>query len=188
MQLAQLNIGKFRGPRDDPRMADFYDNLDRVNAVAERMPGFVWRLKDDSGNATGIAWAGDPAFAVNMSVWDSVEALERFVFMTVHRGIYARKHEFFDVPAEPTFVMWFVPDGHIPTLQALSRPWRRRLCLWLERCAGRQTLAGKTLRLTSAPAGCLRSACPGAAAGRGPCARPVRSYAWRSAPPALRPG
>jgi hypothetical protein len=117
MQLAQLNIGKFRGPREDPRMADFYDNLDRVNAVAERMPGFVWRLKDDSGNATDIPWAGDPAFAVNMSVWASVEALERFVFMTVHRGIYARKHEFFDVPAEPTFVMWFVPDGHIPTLQ-----------------------------------------------------------------------
>jgi hypothetical protein len=117
MQLAQLNIGKFRGPRGDPRMADFYDNLDRVNAVAERMPGFVWRLKDDSGNATEIPWAGDPSFAVNMSVWDSVEALERFVFMTVHRGIYARKHEFFDVPEQPTFVMWFVPDGHIPTLK-----------------------------------------------------------------------
>jgi hypothetical protein len=114
--LAQLNIGKFRGPKGDPRMADFYNNLDRVNAAAERMPGFVWRLKDESGNATDIPWAGDPTMAVNLTVWESVETLEKFVFQTVHRGIYARKHEFFDVPPEPTFVMWFVPEGHIPTL------------------------------------------------------------------------
>ena len=117
MQLAQFNIGKFKAGRDDPAMAYFFDNLDRINAMAERMPGFVWRLKDETGNATNIPWAGDPGFAVNMSVWDSVEALEKFVFQTVHRGIYARKHEFFEVPKEPNFVMWFVPDGHIPSLE-----------------------------------------------------------------------
>src|SRR5579859_3941373 len=116
MQLAQLNIGKFKGGRNDPAMADFFGNLDRINAAAERMPGFVWRLKDDSGNATAISWIGEPGFAVNMSVWESVEALEKFVFQTAHRGIYARKHEFFELPAQPTFVMWFVADGHIPTL------------------------------------------------------------------------
>jgi Domain of unknown function (DUF3291) len=115
--LAQLNIGRFRAPKGDPRMADFYDNLDRINAAAERMPGFVWRLKDDSGNATGIPWAGDPAFAVNLTVWENVEALEKFVFMTAHRGIYARKHEFFEPEAKPTFVMWLVAEGHIPTLE-----------------------------------------------------------------------
>ena len=103
--------------KGDPRMADFYNNLDRVNAAAERMPGFVWRLKDESGNATDIPWAGDATMAVNLTVWESVETLEKFVFQTVHRGIYARKHEFFDMPAEPTFVMWFVPAGHIPTLE-----------------------------------------------------------------------
>ncbi len=117
MHLAQLNIGKFRGPKGDPAMADFYDNLDRINAMAERMPGFVWRLKDDSGNATDIPWAGDPSFAVNLTVWESAEALERFVFMTAHRGIYARKHEFFEPPQQPTFVMWLVADGHIPSLE-----------------------------------------------------------------------
>ncbi|HET7084941.1 MAG TPA: DUF3291 domain-containing protein [Rhizomicrobium sp.] len=117
MQLAQLNIGKFRAGRDDPRMADFFNNLDRINAAAERMPGFVWRLKDDSGNATNIAWPGEPDMAVNLTVWQSVEALEKFVFQTAHRAIYARKHEFFEPPAQPVFVMWFVPDSQLPTVE-----------------------------------------------------------------------
>ena len=86
--LAQLNIGKFRSVRNDPAMSGFFDNLDRINAVAERMPGFVWRLKDDSGNATNIPWVGDPAMAVNLSVWESIEALEKFVWQTAHTKIY----------------------------------------------------------------------------------------------------
>ena len=77
--IAQLNIGRFRYPRDDPRMAAFMANLDRINALAERSEGFVWRLKDDSNNATAIRPASDPTMAVNLSVWESVEALERFV-------------------------------------------------------------------------------------------------------------
>ena len=114
--LAQLNIGKFRGGKGDPAMAGFFDNLDRVNAAAERMPGFVWRLKDDSGNATDIPWIGDPTFAVNLSVWESVEALEKFVWQTVHAKIYARKAAFFEKPSAPHFVMWWIEAGHIPTL------------------------------------------------------------------------
>lgn len=120
--LAQLNIGRFRAPKGDPRMADFHDNLDRINAAAERMPGFVWRLKDASGNATSIPWAGDPAFAVNLTVWENVAALEKFVFMTAHRGIYARKAEFFEPEVQPTFVMWLVAEGHVPTLEE-ARDW-----------------------------------------------------------------
>lgn len=115
--LAQLNIGKFRGPRDDPAMADFFNNLDRVNRVAERMPGFVWRLKDESGNATNIPWVGDSSYAVNMSVWESVEALEKFVWQTVHSRIYDRKSEFFEKPTKPYFVMWWIEKGHTPTLE-----------------------------------------------------------------------
>jgi hypothetical protein len=75
--LAQLNIGRFRYPTDDPRMADFMNALDLVNALAERSNGFVWRLKDDSGNATNFRPFPDPQMAVNLSVWNSVEALER---------------------------------------------------------------------------------------------------------------
>jgi Domain of unknown function (DUF3291) len=115
--LAQLNIGRLRGTRNDPAMAGFFDNLDRINRMAERMPGFVWRLKDDSGNATNIPWVGDPAFAVNLSVWESVEALEKFVWQTAHTKVYNRKAEFFEKPASPHFVMWWIDEGHIPTLQ-----------------------------------------------------------------------
>jgi len=116
--LAQINIGRVLGGPDDPRMADFYSNLARVNALAERMPGFVWRLKDDTGIAAmALHWPGDPTMNVNMSVWESPEALGKFVFQTVHRNIYARKHEFFEKPKDVTVALWWIPAGHIPTLE-----------------------------------------------------------------------
>jgi hypothetical protein len=115
--LAQLNIGRLRGGRDDPAMSGFFDNLDRVNAVAERMSGFVWRLKDDSGNATNISWMGDPSIVANLTVWESVETLEKFVWQTVHTRIYGRKGEFFEKMQTPHFVMWWIEAGHIPTLE-----------------------------------------------------------------------
>lgn len=115
--LAQVNIGRVLGGPDDPRMADFYTNLARVNELAERMPGFVWRLKDDTGtSAMALHWPGDPTISVNMSVWENAEALGKFVFQTVHRNIYARKHEFFEMPTTPTVAMWWIEAGHIPTL------------------------------------------------------------------------
>jgi len=117
MHLAQVNIGRVLGGPDDPRLADFYNNLARVNAMADRMPGFVWRLKDETGDsATMLHWPGDATMAVNMSVWETAEDLGRFVFQTVHRTIYARKHEFFEMPVDVTVAMWWVEPGHIPTL------------------------------------------------------------------------
>jgi hypothetical protein len=115
--LAQVNIGRVLGGPDDPRMKDFYDNLARVNALAERMPGFVWRLKDETGDsAMALHWPGDPTMNVNMSVWEDDAALAKFVFQTVHRSIYARKPEFFEIPKQPTVAMWWIDAGHIPTL------------------------------------------------------------------------
>jgi len=117
MQLAELNIGKFRFPTDDPRMADFMNNLDRVNAVAERSEGFVWRLQDDSGNATALRPLSDPDMAVNLSVWRDAESLEHFVWNTVHKQFYRRKAEWFSLMVSQHFVMWWVEDGHQPTLE-----------------------------------------------------------------------
>jgi hypothetical protein len=114
--LAQLNIGRFRYPTDDPRMADFMNNLDLVNALAERSQGFVWRLKDDSGNATNFRPFPDPQMAVNLSVWESTEALERFVYQTVHKRFYGRREEWFDKFEGPHAVMWWIAAGHLPTL------------------------------------------------------------------------
>jgi hypothetical protein len=121
--LAQLNIGRIRYEVNDPRMTGFVDNLASVNAIAERSPGFVWRYTDDSGNATSTRpYDGDPMMAVNMSVWENVESLEKYVWQTVHKRFYARRHEWFETMAERYLVMWWVPAGHRPTLdEALGR-------------------------------------------------------------------
>ena len=116
--LAQLNIGRIRYEIADPRMAGFVDNLASVNAIAERSPGFVWRYTDESGNATSTRpYDGDPMMAVNMSVWENVESLEKYVWQTVHKRFYAKRHEWFETMAERYLVMWWVPAGHRPTIQ-----------------------------------------------------------------------
>lgn len=117
MHLAQLNIGKSKYALDDPRIADFMDNLDRINQLAERMPGFVWRLQDDLGNATAIKTHSFGAdVIVNLSVWKSVETLEKFVWQTVHKKFYDRKVEWFKKMDSHHFVMWPVEQAHRPTL------------------------------------------------------------------------
>ena len=121
--LAQLNVGHIRYATDDPRMAEFMGALDAVNALAERSPGFVWRFKDDaSNNATNILVSADPHFLINMSVWETPEQLEHFVWNTVHKRIYQKKGNWFAPMATPHFVMWWIPAGHTPTpTEALAR-------------------------------------------------------------------
>ena len=117
--VAELNIGRLKYDVDDPRLADFMDNLDKVNAIAERAEGFVWRLTGDGDNATDIIHDG---MNVNMSVWESAEALEQYVWNTVHARFYRRKPEWFDHIEDRYFVMWPVAEGHIPTLdEAFAR-------------------------------------------------------------------
>jgi hypothetical protein len=114
--IAELNIGRPLHALDDPRMAGFMDNLDRVNALAERSRGFVWRLKDESNNATALRPFDDSNMLVNMSVWESVGALEGFVWATVHKQFYNRKGGWFENLAMPHFVIWPIPAGHVPEL------------------------------------------------------------------------
>ena len=125
MQLAQLNIGRLVADTSDPRVADFMGALDRINALGERMPGFVWRMEGSGEPGTGNTEAkivGDPRFISNLTVWESVEALEAFVWNTVHRSFYERRAEWFEVLGRMHFVMWWVPDGHRPSLgEALAR-------------------------------------------------------------------
>ena len=117
MQLAQLNIARLLYPQDDPRVAPFMNALDKVNAVADRADGFIWRLQDDSGNATDLDPFGDDRLIVNLSVWRDVTSLENFVWKTVHKKVYERKQEWFSAMKMEHFVMWFVADGHIPTVE-----------------------------------------------------------------------
>jgi heme-degrading monooxygenase HmoA len=116
MHLAQLNIARPRYQLEHPRMAGFVNNLDRVNAIAERSPGFVWRLVGEGDDATDIRFEDDPDLIVNMSVWESAEHLEHFVWNTVHKRIYEKRGQWFGDFGKPHFVMWHVPVGHTPTL------------------------------------------------------------------------
>ena len=89
--IAQLNIARAKAPLDMPLLADFVAQLDAVNALAEASPGFVWRLKSDSGNATDIRAYDDPLMIVNMSVWESVESLFDFAYRTSHTKVMNRR-------------------------------------------------------------------------------------------------
>jgi len=130
MHLAELNIGRLIAPTDDPRVKEFMDNLDRINGLGKRMPGFVWMMEGSGepgqGN-TETKIGGDPQFVSNLTVWEDVQSLERFVWGTVHRHFYERRQEWFEVMGEMHFVMWWVPDGHQPTLdEGLARLELRR--------------------------------------------------------------
>ena len=114
--LAQFNIARIRYPLDDPRMAKFVDNVKRVNALAEQIEGFVWRLQDESGNAMGMRVYVDPAILPNLTLWESSQALERFVWQTLHGRFYRRREDWFE-PLETPLVMWWVLAGARPTIE-----------------------------------------------------------------------
>lgn len=116
--LAQLNIGRLVHPVNDPRIQGFLDGLDPINALAERSPGFVWRLQTESGNATDVhhPWSEDPFMLVNMSVWERPEDLREYVYRSGHVEYLQRRAEWFEKPLVPHYVLWWVPAGHIPTL------------------------------------------------------------------------
>ena len=115
--LAELNIGRIKYDIDDPRMAGFTNNLALVNGIAERSPGFIWRYTDESGNATNTRPYADPRIIVNVSVWESVGALEHFVWQTVHKRFYGSREKWFEHFEGPAVALWWVPIGHRPSIE-----------------------------------------------------------------------
>jgi hypothetical protein len=113
--LAQLNIAKPRFPLDDPRIQEFMDNLNRINEQGKAAPGFVWILEDHSGNAAAIHAFEDPSILINLTVWESLEALKDFTYTGEHVRYLRRRHEWFQRLA-PYMVLWWIPAGHIPTI------------------------------------------------------------------------
>src|SRR6267154_782189 len=95
-ELAPLNIGFITGPMDSPAMSEFAANLERINALAERSPGFVWRLQTEEGDATAIRPFEDANMLVNMSVWRDVESLSEYVYRSAHMEILRRRREWFE--------------------------------------------------------------------------------------------
>ncbi|MBO2449839.1 DUF3291 domain-containing protein [Actinomadura barringtoniae] len=116
--LAQLNVGTLTFPLDDPRMNGFTSMLDPLNEVADNAPGFVWRLVEDGGNdATALRTSLGDDVLVNMSVWESRDALWDFVYRSGHLDMLRRRGEWFRLPKAPFQVLWWVPAGHVPTVE-----------------------------------------------------------------------
>ncbi len=115
-ELAQVNISRLGFPLDSPRLKDFVDGLDPVNAVADRAEGFVWRLRSDSGNATDVPVFGDDWMIINMSVWRDAEALTAFMYAGRHRELMRRRREWFEQIREAMTALWWVPAGERPTV------------------------------------------------------------------------
>lgn len=115
--LAQLNISRLLEPVDSARLAPFVERLAEVNALAEAAPGFLWRDKDDAGasNLANRPFGDD--ILVNFSVWRDVEALSAFVYRSFHAQMVRRRDEWFHPATEPMVVLWWVPAGHVPTVQ-----------------------------------------------------------------------
>jgi hypothetical protein len=114
-ELAQMNVARLKAPLDSPQLADFVEALDRINAIADRSDGFVWRLQDESGNATALHPMGEDII-VNMSVWRDSRSLQAFVYRSDHAGVMRRRREWFE-KMDLYFVLWWVPRGHRPTAE-----------------------------------------------------------------------
>ena len=115
--LAEINVGRLRAAIDDPSLADFVAQLEPVNRLADASPGFVWRLASEPGSAVPYHHApGDDRLIVNMSVWTSVEALIAYVYRGDHGAVYRARSRWFEPPEHVPFALWWVPEGHRPSL------------------------------------------------------------------------
>jgi len=116
-QLAQINIAKFRLPQEDPVNADFVNNLDRVNAIAEEQPGFIWRFTGEGNDALDVQAFNDPNIAINMSVWSDIQSLVKFVYRNDdHKQIMRRRKEWFD-KIDFHMVLWWIEKDRRPSIE-----------------------------------------------------------------------
>jgi hypothetical protein len=127
--LAQVNIGRVRAALDDPLMEGFKSQLDPINALADRTPGFVWRLQTDDGHAMAIRPYADERMAINLSVWESLDALQQFVYQSAHIAPLRDRKQWFEPIDGPILALWWIPAGHIPTVEEA----KERLALLEER-------------------------------------------------------
>jgi Domain of unknown function (DUF3291) len=121
LHIAQVNIGRMKGALEDPVMAGFVARLDEINALADRSPGFVWRLQGSKGNATYLRPFDDDRILFNMSVWESIEHLKRYVYYTAHVEVLKRRHDWFEKFSGAYTALWWVPQGHRPSVDEAKK-------------------------------------------------------------------
>lgn len=116
MHLATANVAVMRATYGDPLMADFIAELDPINAIADDSPGFVWRFDEDDGNEEAARSFGIKSLLFNMSVWESVEALEAYAYKSDHVEVVRKRAKWFEKPSKSPFVLWWIDDGYIPSI------------------------------------------------------------------------
>ena len=115
--LAQINVARMLAPIDDPVLADFVVQLPAINALAESSPGFVWRLKTDGGDATSIQVYDDDLIIVNLTVWETAEALRQFTYQSAHAAVMRDRKRWFEKFEGPYYALWWIPAGQSPTTE-----------------------------------------------------------------------
>jgi len=113
--LAQINVALAKAEMESAVMQGFVSRLEEINTLADSSPGFVWRLQDESGDATSILVFDEPLLLVNMSVWESLEALKNYVYQSLHVEVLRNRSAWFDAMKETHLALWWIPAGHIPT-------------------------------------------------------------------------
>lgn len=120
--IAQVNIGRVKAPVEDPIMAGFVARLDEINALAERSPGFVWRLQTSEGNATYFRpYPEDDRILINMSVWETIESLRHYVYQTAHAELLRQRQAWFEKFVGSYTALWWVPAGHRPGMDEATK-------------------------------------------------------------------
>lgn len=120
--LAELNIARLHRPLDEPANAEFVAALDAVNMIAERSPGFVWRLQGEDGASSSYVTAyDDPLLIINLTVWEDLESLRHFTYRSGHGAYLRRRREWFEAPAAAHMVCWWIPAGEVPGVADATR-------------------------------------------------------------------
>ena len=121
LHIAQVNIGRMKAALEDPVMAGFVARLEEINALADRSPGFIWRLQTSEGNATYLRPYDDDRILFNMSVWESIEHLKRYVYYTAHVEVLRQRQAWFEKFAGAYTALWWIPKGHIPGIDEAKK-------------------------------------------------------------------
>lgn len=116
VHLAQVNIALMRAPLTDPLMAEFVGSLNEINALADHSPGFVWRFQTEEGNATELRPYDDNRILFNLSVWQSLDHLQTYVYKTAHGDVMRKRRQWFEKFEGMYFALWWIKAGHIPTV------------------------------------------------------------------------
>ncbi len=117
MHIAQINIGTLRAPLEHPSISGFTSRLDEINALADKSPGFVWRLQTQDGDATSLRPYGDDRVIVNLTVWQSLGDLKDFVYRSHHVQLVRQRADWFLRPTAAIYALWWVPAGHLPSVE-----------------------------------------------------------------------